>query len=550
MSRTLVIVTMLALLASSLVSCSRGESERADFVFVNRGEVNTLDPNRMSWLQDIRIGYAIYEGLYTLHPKTLQPIPGAASGHDLSEDQRTYTFHIRPEAKWSNGDPVRAEDFVFAWRRMLQTPGDYTYLLHYIRGAREYEQAFAADPASADFSMVGIRVPDSRTLVVELNNPTPFFTALCAFSPYWPLHEKSMEPFKRTDARGVTTWDASFTRPPHLVGNGPYVLKRWELKVGIWLQANDYYWNHAATRSRTIFAMSIEDPLLAFQKYEQGHIDWLSEVSADIAAQMRDAGRDDIHIFPAFGTYFYTVMCRPQLGGGRGPNPLADVRVRQALMMAIDKRPIVDNVTRLGEPITSNYVPAHFFPGYPKPQGLPYDVERARALLAEAGYPGGRGFPTLRISYNTEFAEHRMIAEIIRRQWQEKLGVNFELDGSEISQFREKLNKKDYDIARASWFGDYMDVSTFTDKYLSTSLNNDAAWVNERYDQLLRQAEQETDQQARLNLLSQAEQILLEEAPIMPLYHYMNKYAHRANVKGIEPNAKLFVMLNHVYVER
>lgn len=544
--RALILATSI-LIVSAGGACKR--APKADFVFVNRGDIGTLDPNRMSWMQDIRIGYALFEGLYALDPDTLDPVPGAAQSIDVSTDKRIYTFHMRDNGRWSNGDPVTSNDFIFAWRRMLEEPGDYTYLFFYITGARQYSDAFAKDPRSADWNNVGIKAPDAKTLVVTLTNPTPFFPDIVAFAPMFPLNPKSMEKFRQVDsASGRTSYDAAFTQPPNLITNGPYMLTRWQLKVGQTLTKNPHYWDAANVISNTIESQNYDDPLLAFQKYDQGEVDWLADTTGDIAAQLRDAGRKDVKIFPSFGTYFYSFNCKPLLPGNR-KNPFADVRVRQALTMAIDKNPVVQNVTKLGEPITSVYVPPTF-PTYKHPTGLPYDVEKAKSLLAEAGYPGGKGFPPVKLTFNTEFNDHKLIAEIISRQWNEKLGINIELDGVEIKQFQARLHDKDYDVARASWYGDYNDVSTFTDKYLSDSLNNDSAWVNPEYDRLLHAAEKEIDPQKRLDLLSQAEQILVTEVPIIPLYHYVNKYVMRDNVKGVPLNPRNMVIFKKVTAGR
>jgi len=235
MLRLLAIPAVLAILviAGIHLSGADGAGDRAQFAFVNRGDNKCLDPNGMSWMQDIRIAYALWEGLYALDPATLQPIPGTADRIDIDPARKVYTFHIRDTARWSNGDKVASGDFVFAWRRMLDTPGEYTYLFKYISGAREYLEAHDAYVSEAakgpttrpapDFVIVGIKAPDDRTLVVTLADPIPFFPALCAFPPFVPLHEKSMKDFASTSHEtGVTTYNRGFTRPPHLVTNGPY----------------------------------------------------------------------------------------------------------------------------------------------------------------------------------------------------------------------------------------------------------------------------------------------------------------------------------------
>ena len=240
---SLILVFLFALLGGAFYWSSSTRQQRADFTFINRGEIGTLDPNRMSWVQDIRVGYALWEGLYALDPKTLAPVPGAAGRIDISPDQRTYTFHLRDNAGWSDGDRLKSSDFAFAWRRMLEQPGDYTYLFHAIRGAREYQQAFAQarkDKTSPpSFASVGIETPDDQTLRVELNHPVAYFPDLCAFTPFWPLHEPSMRPFYDKLAG---SYERKFTLPPHLVTNGPYRLASWTFREKLRLEANEHYW--------------------------------------------------------------------------------------------------------------------------------------------------------------------------------------------------------------------------------------------------------------------------------------------------------------------
>jgi len=292
-----------------------------------------------------------------------------------------------------------------------------------------------------------------------------------------------------------------------------------------------------------------EDGMAAFRAYERGEVDWIAEVDEDLAAQiLKHGGRNDLHVFPAFGTYYYNLNCLPTLMGGR-KNPLADVRVRRALAMAIDKEPIVQNVGRLGQPIGNTLIPRGVFDGYSSPPGLPYDVSEARKYLAEAGYPNGRGFPHLTILYNNE-SVHGDVAEIVSHQWLDNLGIQTDLQGLEIKIFGVKLHAHQFDVARGGWYGDYDDPSTFTDINKSDSSDNNAAWSNPQYDHLCAEAQKTIDEHQRFQLLSQAENILLEQAPIIPLYTYVNAYMFRDNVKGIPLAANAMIMFKSVEVER
>ena len=545
MRRSLLLIPVLLLLALAGVVLlpGGGNDEPPDFAFINRGDIKTLDPNRLSWAQDIRIGYALWEGLYRLDAATLDPELGAAERVDVSDDKTVYTFHIRPDARWSNGDPLESKDFVFAWRRMLEEPDEYSYLLYYLKGARPYSEAFAKDTAvGKTFAQaVGIELLGPKTLRVRLEHPVTFFPDLVAFPPYFPLHEPSMRPFKSVDASsGRVSYSGKFTRPPHLVTNGPFRLHDWKFKGRLRMVRSDHYWDRANVKSRIIDQVYGEGQV-AFEMYDRGEVDWHLgiELMPEISANLKAAGRKDLHVWPGFGTYFYSFNCLPNLPDGR-KNPFADVRVRQALAMAIDKRPIVETVTRMGEPITSNYIPPGVFPKYPVPQGLPYDPERARRLMAEAGFPGGAGFPAVSLLFNND-AHHGDVAQVVRRQWLRELGVNVTLEGVEIKIFGDRLHNQEYAVARASWMGDYNDPSTFTDKYLSFSEQNDAKWVSAEYDGLCARAAVEADIAKRLDLISRAEAILLAEAPIIPVYTYVNVDLHRDDVIGTNRHPKNMV---------
>jgi oligopeptide transport system substrate-binding protein len=595
----LIPLAFVVLLAGSLMFSGDATAPRAGLTFINRGEIGTLDPNRMAWMQDIRVGYCLFEGLYTLDPKTLESVPGAASGHDLTTTHSAtlwlpwfgstrfeltilgpdtarpdpsvpvpawrsvspvltvhdaipvYVFHIRPEAKWSNGDDVTTADFVFAWRRMLEEPGDYTYLLHYIAGAKEYQKAYAAK-ASPSFDSVGIKVLGPKTVQITLKHPVGFFLDIVSFPCMFPLNQKSMEPFIDEDVRknsGKIVYKKDFTRPPHFVTNGTYRMASWEFKRRIRLEKNEHYWNRNNVRPPSIEVVSSDDFLWALTMYDTGGVDWLTEMSGELAAELIEKKRDDIHVFPSFGTYFYTFNCQDKLPDGR-KNPFADVRVRQALSMAVKKEEIVTTVTRLGEPVTSQYIPAYSFKGYPAPQGQVYDLARARQLLADAGYPEGQGFPSISLLYNNE-GQHAPIAQIVARQWKRDLGIDLRLEGVEIKTFRQRLHNKEYAVARASWYGDYNDLSTFTDKYKSESENNDSGWISKPYDDLCDQADREADPQRRMQLFAQAEKILLDECPILPMYHYMNVYMYdKKKISNLPHNSRNHVMMWPLDVQR
>ncbi|HEX8525027.1 MAG TPA: peptide ABC transporter substrate-binding protein [Tepidisphaeraceae bacterium] len=550
MGRLLVIpLALIVMLTGALAWSGGGASQRVDFRFINRGDIITLDPNQMSYVQDIRMAYAMWEGLYTYDSRTYMPVPGTASGCDISADKRVYTFHLRHEARWSNGDPVTAGDFVFAWKRMLDEPGDYTYLHYYIKGAEKYvEDAAAHRPV--EFKTVGVEALDPHTLRVTLNDPVTFFLDLMAFSPFLPLHAKSMEPFKEVDARtGKVTYSQHFTRPPHVVCNGPFVLKKWDFKRRLVLEKNAHYWDMAHVKSDSMEMVVCDDRLSQLMMFDSGAVDWLAEVSSDVVPELLAKGNKDLKSFVGFGTCFLTLMVKPTYLDGT-PNPLVDRRLRQALAMALDRNQIVRNITRCGEAPATRFIPPEIFQslGWRSTPGIDFDPHRAKQLLAEAGYPNGGRLPGVKYVFRSGIPLSRDLAESCARQWKQVLNLDIPLVQAEQQMIKQMLNKKDYALAASQWSGDYNDPSTFTDKYLSTSINNDAGWVNAEYDQLLKEATKEPDAQTRLRLLEKAERILNTEVPIIPIYHITSQYMYRDNLKGITPNPRLVTMFKDVEV--
>lgn len=522
MGKLLIIpLALVGLLVGSLVWSGGGKQRRADVAYIDRMDIITLDPNQMSYLQDFRISYAFREGLYMYEFGTLKPVPADATGVDVSADKRVWTFHLRPEARWTNGDPVRAKDYLFAWRRMLESPGEYTYLFYYIHNAREYEKSFA-DGGPMTFDQVGVKALDDLTLQVTLDDPVTFFLDLISFVPYYPMNERSMEPFKTTDDKGHVTYRPEFTRPPNVVTNGAFELKRWDFKRRLWLEKSPTYWDKEHVYLDSIECVVAEDRLSQVLTYESGAVDWVGDVSNDIAAELKRQNRSDLRLTPGFGTNYLVFNVGPTIPGTTTKNPFGDVRVRQALAMAIDKQQICDNITRMGERPARTFVPPGAFAGYPSPNGFGFDVARARELLAEAGYPGGKGFPAVPLMYRVENTVWRDEVQNVKSQLRANLGIDIELVGLESKIVRARFNEKNFVIGISQWTGDYGDPSTFTDMYLTTSQNNDTTWSNPEYDGLIDQANRQADIKARYQLLARAEGILVNEAPILPMFHAVN----------------------------
>jgi oligopeptide transport system substrate-binding protein len=556
MLRLLIIpLALLVLLAGAMAWSGSATPPRAEFTFALTRDVLTLDPNQMSYGQDMRLAYGIWEPLYSYEPLTLKPIPGVAKSCDVSGDKRIYTFHLRDNAKWSNGDPVTSRDFVFAWRRMLESPGEYTYLHYYIKGAKAYEDAYQqylSDPdgkPKPDYASVGVAALDPLTLRVTLENPLTFLFELVAFTPFLPLHGPSMRAFAQVDPKtGHTTYDGRFTRPG-VVGNGPYVLSHWDFKRSVRLTRSETYWDKANVPTATIEQLCVEDALGQLLRYESGEVDWLPEVSSEVAPEMLLNKREDLHVFAGYGTFFLTVMVKPSFRNGT-PNPLADVRVRQALSMAIDRRPIVQNITRMGEAPATTYIPPNIFPDFEVKPGLDFDPKRARQLLDASGKAVNGQLPGVSLMYRSNSPTTAAMCQNIANQWRAHLGITVPLEQQESKTAKDRLKDKNYSIATANWFGDYPDPSTFTDKYLSTAVNNDSGWPSAEFDSLCDQATREADAVKRYDLLERANRLIDVELPIIPLYQLSNQYLFRDTVTGINTGARATTMVKGIRVAK
>ncbi|MCA9303082.1 MAG: peptide ABC transporter substrate-binding protein [Phycisphaerales bacterium] len=615
MNRLLIPIVLLAALVVVALRADRPQP-KADLTFANLSEVNTLDPQRMSWMHDLRVARILYEGLVRndVLSADFAIEPAAAESWSVSDDKLTYTFHIRKDARWSNGKPVTAEDFRYSWRRAMlpDLVSDYAQMFMLIDGAQAFydwraealdafaerefastsEQSQAAedlwDETESRFNeMVKMIALDEHTLVIKLEHPVPYFLDLCAFAVFCPVYEPLVSQYERPDpVTGRLIRRPGWTKGGVLISNGPYKLTVWRFKRDMRMEMNPYYWGKDSLALRTIEIPSISDPNAAVLAYETGALDWIADNTAayrgdmvadklafraehaDRVAELRAEGYDQFsidrllpqdprahtHAVSSFGTYFYNFNCKPRLPDGR-PNPFADARVRRAFAMCLDKKTIADEIRRLGEPVASTLIPPGSIGGYTSPKGLKNIsdanneeerqaiIEEAKALLVEADYP--QDF-VVTLSFNKD-AGHDLIGQAIAKSWQKNLGVQTQLNQKELKIFREDLKNKQYVTARAGWYGDYGDPTTFLDINHSTDGNNDRAYNNPVYDDLLAHAARELDPTKRMAILSETERILVEEdLPLIPIFHYATIYmfdAHKLTGLSTHPRTKQNVFL-------
>lgn len=492
--------------------------------FNNGAEPETLDPAIMTGNPEHMLAMALFEGLTTFDPKTLEPRPGMAESWEVSEDGTTYTFRLRQGAAWSNGDPVTAEDFLFSWRRALdpKTAAQYAYQFYYIRGAKAFNKGDVKE-----FSRVGVKAPDRRTLVVELVAPTAFFLDLTSFQTYMPVHQNT-----------VQTHQEKWTAPENMVSNGAFLLEEWSPEKRIVLRRNPAYWNAGTVQLREIVAYPYEHMDTAYSLFKQGKIDWMRGIPLQKIDEIKRM--PEYQVSPWLATYFYRFnVTKP---------PFDDARVRKALSMAVNRRSLVRDITRGGQIPALGFVPP--MRGYEEGvSGPAYDPEKARDLLEEAGYgEGGRPFPKVDLLFNTS-ESHKQVAEAVTQMWKENLGITVGLYNTEWKVYLDDVTQLNYQIARAGWIGDYTDPNTFLDMFVTGGGNNNTGWSNETYDRLIEEANRELDPGKRMKLFRKAETILVaEELPILPLYFYVKQDLKAHKVQGIHPNVRALHPFTHIYI--
>ncbi|EST54417.1 ABC transporter substrate-binding protein [Brevibacillus panacihumi W25] len=435
----------------------------------------------------------------------------AAESYEVSEDGTKYTFKLR-DAKWSNGDPVTAHDFEFAWKRALdpKTASNYAYQLYYIKNGEAFNKG------EAKMDDVGVKALDDKTLEVTLQNPTPFFTELTAFYTYYPVNKKVVEANEKWAADAATH-----------VGNGPFKLTTWEHKNKLVVEKNDNYWDKDSVKLDKIEFSMVEDENTELSMFDNGELDWAgaptSALPTDAIPALKDSGK--MKTQPTAGTYWYKFNTEKP--------PFNNVKIRKAFAYSIDRQSLIDNVLQAGQLPATGAVPPSMAlnkDGYFKDN----DIETAKKLLEEGLKEEGlTSLPTVTLSYNTSEG-HKKIAEAIQDQWKKNLGVDVKLENKEWKVYIEDLHQGNYQIGRMGWLGDFNDPINFLELYKDKKGgNNDTNWENPQYKELLNQSSLEMDPAKRAAILADAEKILMEDMPIMPIYFYTQSWVQNDKVTGV-----------------
>lgn len=575
--------------------------EQGILLLGNGAEPKGLDPHLVTGVPENKIISALIEGLISYHPEDDNlPYPGVAERWEHAEGYRLWRFYLREDARWSNGDPVRAGDFVYAHQRILHpnlgaeyanelyllqhgaayNRGQVGYFLFKVEGrggiawdaVKDLNWAGAANPAARRrddpntigldhltaaelgklnletfrrpagvslgqlgrvvaelrryhesgaedfFRHVGVKALDDHTLEYRLEGPAPFFTSKLKHYSWYPVHPPTIERFGGMTAR-ATDW----TRPANYVGNGPFVLARWAVNQVVEVAKSPTYWDRETVSLNGIHFFPIENPNTEAQAFLAGQLHYANTLPSQLVPTYRDQYPDKLRIDPYLGTYFYRFnVTRP---------PLDDARVRRALTLAIDQRLITERITQGDQQPAYSQVPPGLR-GYESVHAVEHNPAEARRLLAEAGYPGGRGWPSgIEILFNTS-ENHRRIAEAIQQMWRAELGVDIGLVNQEWKVYIDSQISLDYWVSRSGWIGDYLDPMTFLEMWTTGNGNNNTGWSNPRFDGLITNAVREANPQRRLAILREAETVLLEELPIAPIYWYTRVYMIDPRVQG------------------
>lgn len=506
-------VTILLILSLLTASCQRRTG--AGPVTLRLGndmDPPTIDPHLVMDNAGIFIDRGLFEGLVRLNPRTLLPEPAVAACWDISDDGLVYTFHLRDNARWSDGKPVRAQDFVDAVHRVLDRSFSAP-MVDLLKDLRHFWDYVAGE---APLDSVGIGALDDRTLRIELDKPVDYFLSLLTHPVWSPIRRDCLERFAPLSDRS-SVW----TRPGNMISNGPFRLNAWRVGDRIELVRNGFYWDDGHNQiDRLLFY-----PLSDRNTEENAFFGGLLDITAALSAERIEALRTNpaFHETASLSCFYYILNC--------DHGPLADGRVRRALSLAIDRGALCDLLHRDRAFVARSLVPPHLngyeFGGQP----LDYDPQFARQLLAEAGFPGGANFPVLRFVFN-DTESRRLIGQAIQEMWRRELGITVKLESHEWKMFVAQRRAGDFDMARGGWIGDYGDPLAFLELFTTTNPNNLTHWHSDRYDDLLLASSAPENRQKRRELLSRAENLLLQDLPILPLYFETNLHLVSPDIEG------------------
>ena len=526
-----------ALLACLAAGCSKRETavdagRRTRTLLVgNAAEPGDLDPHLASILTDQIIVNTLFEGLTLLDERTTKPLPAAAESWQTSDDGLTWTFRLRDGLRWSNGDALVADDFIQAWRRVLNPDfaSDNAWYLFALKNAEAYNGKKITDPAA-----IGCKAADPRTLVLTLERPTPYLAALISMPAWFPLNPRALAKFEAMTKRG-TAW----TRPGNLVSNGAFMLSDWKPNARITLAKNPNHRDAAKNQLEHVVFFPIENPDVEERDFRAGqlHVTFNLPVTKLAAWRKQDAAR--LRVDPTLQINF--------LRFNTARAPLGDARVRRALSLAIDRPAIARSVLQGSREPALAMTPPNTG-GYVARAAVTTDLEAARRLLAEAGFPKGEGLPVIDIQCRNDEIMPRL-AEALQAMWRE-VGLRTTITQVEQKTWIQNQQSQNYGISTAAWTADFPDPVTFLGMFTGNSGYNWTGWKHADYDRLLDTAATTPDAKQRYEILQQAEEVLLRESPVAPIFYGAQTYLIDPAVKGWEPAPLIFRRFQIVRLEK
>jgi oligopeptide transport system substrate-binding protein len=497
------------------------KAAREGILLIGNGtELETLDPHIATGAPEHKVISALFEGLTASLPD--QPDadgPGAAVSWQPTDNFKRWTFQLQPQGKWSDGEPVTAEDFVFAYERILNPALAATYaeMLYPIQGAAEYNKG-----TLKDFTQVGVKALSPLTLEITLTGPAPYLPGVLKHYTWFPVPRHLV--LKHGAAHDPTN---PWTRQENLAGNGPFKLLTWQFTQQLKVERNPHYWDSSSVQLNELHFFPITADSTEERAFQDGQLHITATVPLTLIPGFRKTQDQRFHNEPILGTAFYRI--------NTAKAPFTDKRVRRALALSVDRKALVENVLKAGQIVATGLTPPGIAKGYTTPDLLRFDPKEGQRLLAEAGFLGGKGFPDFEILINTNEA-HRILAQAIQAMWKQNLGIPAKISNQDWQVYLETQRKGDYTLCRAGWLGDYPDPMTFLSIWRTGDGNNQTGWSNAEYDLLVTKSTIEADPAARYRLLEQAEAMLLEESPIIPLYWQNHTYLMRPELKGHEPS--------------
>jgi oligopeptide transport system substrate-binding protein len=490
-------------------------AESGTLLIGNGTDIESLDPHLVTGQPEHHVITTVFEGLVA--PGADDPdsdAPGIATSWS-SPDFQTWTFKLRPEAAWSDGNPITSADFLYAFQRILspELGSYYAEMLHLMKGAAAFNRG-----ETTDFTTVGVSAPDPHTLIISLEGPAPFFPGMLKHYTWFPVPRHVIERFG-----SMTTRDTPWAHPGNLVCNGPFLLKEWRINHFISVEKNPRYWDAASTQLEAIHFFPIDNPESEERLFLDGQLHVTNTVPLSKIPLYRQAKPPFFQQNPELACEFYRFNTTRA--------PFDQPKVRQAFALAIDRVALVDQVIRSGHLPATGLTPPGAHPDYPPLEVLRFDPTAARQLLAEAGFPDGKGFRKIEILTNSS-GTAKTVAEFFQESWKKHLGIDVSILQQEWQVYLASQQTLNFDISRAGWVGDYTDPFTFLSIWRTGDGNNNTGWGDASYDTLIQTATREPDTARRMATMRQAETLLLDAMPIIPIFWRMNSTLIRPEVQN------------------